>query len=50
MNTLFLILLWAGAVLILLEALRVPARVSLGWLGLFCWILVSAITLTDKLI
>lgn len=48
MEALFVVMLWLGALLLLLEALEVASRVKLGWLGLFVWILVPAIQLTAR--
>lgn len=47
MNVFFVILLLLGAVFFLLEAIRVPAKISLIAAGLFCWILVPLVTLLN---
>jgi hypothetical protein len=45
MITVNLFLMVLALVLLLLAAVRVPepARVSFGWLGLFCWLLATVI-------
>lgn len=47
MTVLFMVLLWLGAVLFLMDAIGVNSRINLTAAGLFCWIMVGLIQVTD---